>query len=84
MTYPEALALVEPAARLLCEDFSSWDDAYEDYLNGYTRWAGTYEPGQDVWQTERGLVYQQLKADPATASLFDDTLFQIGVLGLPE
>ena len=84
VTYAEALELVEPAARLLCEDFSSWDDAYEDYLNGYTRWAGSYQPDQDVWQTERGLVYQQLKADPATAPIFDDTLFQTGIIGLPE
>lgn len=84
VTYAEALELVEPAATRLCAEFSSWDEAYESYLRGYARWSGTDTPGQDIWQTPRGLVYQELKADPATAALFDDTLFQAGVVGLPE
>lgn len=38
LTYAEALALVEPAATLLCETFSSWEEAYENYLWGSAWW----------------------------------------------
>lgn len=84
LTYAEALELLEPAATILCENFSSWDEAYGNYLDGYNWWARNDVVGQDIWQTERGKIYQQMKQDPETAPIFDDTLFQTGVIGLPE
>ena len=84
LTYAEALELLEPAATILCENFSSWDEAYENYLDGYNWWARNDVVGQDIWQTERGKRYQTMKQDPKTAPIFDDTLFQTGVIGLPE
>jgi len=39
LTLEEALALVEPAVYLLKEDFSSWDEAAQNYLDGYSYWA---------------------------------------------
>jgi len=84
VTYEEALALLEPAATLLSESFSSWDEAYENYLDGYNWWARNDVLGQDIWQTERGQMYQTMKNDLATASIFDDALFQTGVIGLPD
>lgn len=35
LTYAEALAAVEPAARMVKANFKSWDEAYENYLDGY-------------------------------------------------
>lgn len=84
VTYEEALALLEPAATLLADNFSSWDEAYENYLDGYNWWAKNNVLDKDIWETPRGKTYQQMKADPAIAPIFDDTLFQTGVIGLPE
>lgn len=84
VTYEEALALLEPAATLLCENFSSWDEAYENYLDGYNWWARNDVLGQDIWETYRGKEYQAMKEDSRYSGIFDDTLFKIGVIGLPE
>ena len=49
------------AAKKLDRTYSSWKDAYEDYLAGYCRWAGLST--SDVWSTERGRLYQTMLAD---------------------
>lgn len=83
ITYPEALALLEPAAARLKENFSSWDEAYENYLDGYNWWARNDVAGKDVWETDRGKYYLEMKADPAIAPIFDDSLFKTGVIPVP-
>ena len=83
VTYPEALALVEPAARLLRENFSSWDEAYENYLDGYHWWARIDGRDADVWESERGQAYLEMKDDPNFGPLFDDALFQATVVPVP-
>lgn len=112
VTYEEALVLLEPAATLLCENFSSWDEAYENYLDGYTWWARTsaeewantrvrlydqniitygdrikeYET-QEGWQSwmtvPRGTYYFEMKTSPKVSHIFDDALFDTGVIGFP-
>ncbi|MEG2138304.1 MAG: stalk domain-containing protein [Oscillospiraceae bacterium] len=77
VTYKEALAMVEPAAQVMCKHFASWDEAYASYLSGYYQWAG-------ATAVDRAGSYAHLKADPALRVLFDDTLFQTGVIGLPQ
>ena len=84
VTYAEALELLEPAATILCESFSSWDEAYENYLDGYNWWARNDVLGKDIWETSRGQRYLSMKANPRFAGIFDDTLFETGVIGLPE
>ncbi len=84
ISYEEALTLLEPAAAKLCESFSSWDEAYENYLDDYNWWERNDVRGQNIWQTERGKLYQEMKADPKLGGLFDDSLFEIGVISLPE
>lgn len=83
VTYAEALELVEPSAILLCETFSSWEEAYENYLDGYNWWARTDLDGKDVWDTYRGRLYRSMRGGEY-AALFDDSLFTTGVIGLPE
>lgn len=39
VTYEEALALMEPAARRTAETFSNWHEFYLNYLDGYNWWA---------------------------------------------
>ncbi len=84
LTYEEALALLEPAATLLAENFTSWDEAYENYLDGYNWWARNNVLGKDPMDTERGGYYQQMKNQTYPVPLFDDSLFQTGVIPLPD
>ena len=77
ITYPEALALLEPAAALLSGNFSSWDEAYENYLDGYIWWSG--DDAEDAWDTGRGVNYKTM----SNAAIFDDTLFETGVIPVP-
>lgn len=79
VTYAEALALLGPAATLLCEEFSSWDEAYENYLDGYYWWARENVLGEDIWQTPRGTAYVEM----SQSAIFDDSLFQKGVTPVP-
>lgn len=80
LTYAEALALLEPAAVLLQMNFSSWDEAYENYLDGYNWWARNNVLGQNIWETERGVYYTEMKEAPNIAPIFDDSLFDQGVI----
>ena len=82
VTYPEALALLEPAATLLRENFSSWEEAYENYLEGYNWWARNDVLDKDIWETNRGSTYKMIAADKSYPIL-DDTLFQTGVIPVP-
>ncbi len=83
LTYPETLALLEPAATLLHDNFKSWDEAYENYLDGYNWWARNNVLDKNVWETYRGQIYQELKRGKETAALFDDSLFKTPVRGVP-
>lgn len=77
VTYPEALALLEPAAALLSEHFSSWDEAYENYLDGYIWWSGS--DAENPWDTGRGINYKAMSG----SDIFDDSLFHAGVVPVP-
>lgn len=81
ITYCEALALVEPAVRRLQENFSSWEEAYENYLFGYCWWSGTGTADINIWETPRGRTYTRLKEK--YGELFDDELFKREIIGVP-
>lgn len=83
ITYAEALALLEPAAKRLQANFSSWDEAYENYLDGYCWWSRENVLGEDIWQTARGKAYQKMKETPAIAAIFNDYLFQSNIVPVP-
>lgn len=84
LTYEEALVLLEPAATRLAENFTSWDEAYENYLDGYNWWARNDVLGQDPMDTQRGGYYQRMKGQTYSVPLFDDSLFKAGVIPLPD
>lgn len=102
LTYTEALELIEPAARLAQETFSSWKEFYLNYLDGYNWWArndvSSLRAEYEARLTEKGLslpedfedwmvlpraIYYMRLVNNKMATL-DDTLFQTGVIGLPE
>lgn len=82
LTYAESLALLEPAAAILQENFSSWDEAYENYLDGYHWWARENVLDTDVWETSRGQRYLRMK-NGEDAAIFDDSLFHKEIIPVP-
>lgn len=83
ITYAEALALLEPAAILLKEKFTTWDEAYENYLDGYHWWSRSNVLGKNVWESERGKLYQNAKVSKESGYIFDDTLFTRPIISVP-
>lgn len=80
LTYPEALALLEPAATALHDNFSSWEEACENYLDGYNWWAREDVGSKDPWTVTRGpyLTYIMEKNE----DLFDDAMFSAPIKGV--
>ena len=81
LTYPEALALLEPAATLLRENFKSWDEAFENYLDGYNWWAREDVGTKDPWTVTRGPYVKKLMQN--YSELFDDAMFKKSITGVP-
>lgn len=80
LTYPEALALLEPAATALHDNFSSWEEACENYLDGYNWWARENVGSKDPWTVTRGPYLKNLmEKNPA---VFDDALFSAPIKGV--
>ena len=80
LTYPEALALLEPAAKLLHDNFEDWAEACENYLDGYNWWARENVGTKDPWTVTRGPYLKKLMQE--NKALFDDALFQTPVKGV--
>lgn len=81
LTYPEALALLEPAAALVQENFKSWDGAFENYLDGYNWWAREDVGTKDPWTVTRGPYVKKLMQN--YSELFDDAMFKSPIKGVP-
>lgn len=74
VTYPEALALLEPAATLLQKNFKNWNEAFENYLDGYNWWARENVGTKDPWTVTRGPYVKKLMQN--YSELFDNSLFK--------
>lgn len=79
LTYNEVMTLLAPAAEALSETFSSWDEVYENFLDGYHWCARVDLGGKTVWETDLGMVYLYLRNNPDTVHLFDSGMFELGV-----
>lgn len=75
----EAQAVIEPAAEKLKENFTSWDDVQQNWLDGYALYASidaTASTGTDY--EARKNQYEDLKEKDAARTddkLFDDSMF---------
>ena len=78
VTYGEAMELLGPAAEEMAEKFDSWEQVYENFLEGYY-WCLREDLGEGtVWDTDLGMAWQYLKNSPDTRTLFDDSLLKKG------
>ena len=69
----EACRLMEPVVSQLKFNFSDWDEAMNNYLDGYSFWSHT-DPASGLSEYQlRKLKYSRLKSE--NPALFDDSLF---------
>jgi hypothetical protein len=79
----EAYALAEPSIMILRENFSSWDEATENYLDGFAYWGRIDLSENDNRFLERSEIYEKLKADQEEDGLlFDPSVWESPVRGL--
>lgn len=79
LTYAESLTLSAPAAKTVKENFTSWQEAYENYLDGYYWWANDYDLQSDIWQSKRGQLFSEMRSDTEISAIFNDELFNAGI-----
>lgn len=84
LTYAEAMDIVSTSAEKLQKTFSSWDEVYENYADGYYWCVREDMTDTDVWESEFGVTYQAMRATVELGDVFDDGLFATGVIGLPK
>jgi len=96
LSYEEALELIEPAARLAQETFSSWEEFTRNYLDGYNWWARNdvytaREKNEAELKERYGEIpddYEPWMSLPRAiyydwaSKHFDNSLFETGVIGL--
>lgn len=82
ITKGEALDYIEVAANVVKENFSSWDEAVDNYLDGYAWWGRIDVSQENSKYHKRYQIYKNAKADATTAKMyFNDALFQQAVVG---
>lgn len=82
ITKGEALDYIEVAANAVKENFNSWDEAVDNYLDGYAWWGRIDVSQENSKYHKRYQIYKNAKADAVTAKVyFNDALFQQAVVG---
>lgn len=77
ITIEEAQALIEPAAKRLKENFSSWEEVQNNWLDGYCVFACVDKTQENTDYTNRKALYGQLKEEQSeNGLLYDDSLFE--------
>lgn len=81
LAYDEAMDIVSASARELCKTFSSWDEVYENCADGYYWCVREDMTDTDVWESGFGTAYLAMKATLELKEIFDNSLFEAGVMG---
>lgn len=79
LTYGEAMDIAAASAQKLAKIFSSWDEVYENFSDGYYWCAREDMTDTDTWDSDFGMTYQAMRATVELTNIFDDQLFEIGV-----
>jgi len=84
VTMEEAYAMYAPTARKLRSTFSSWDEANDNYLDGYAYWGRFDVSNESNDYAKRKDIYERLKRNDATSTrglLFDPRVWTQPVKG---
>ena len=85
LTLEEAQAVMEPAIMKIKENFTSWDEVQNNWLDGYCLFAGIDREAANTDYTVRKALYEELKSEQnEKAPLYDDNLFQQSLTVLPN
>ena len=73
----EAYALAQPSIALLKAVYSSWDEAVDNYMDGYAYWSRIDVNQPSTTYQRRLAIYEDLKADQHTRDvLFDPSVWK--------
>lgn len=79
----EAQALMEPAAQKLKNNFSSWEEVQNNWLDGYCYFADVDREASHTDYTNRKAIYETLKSEQSEEKpLYDDSLFTKEIIPL--
>lgn len=83
----EAQALIEPAARRLQKDFTSWEEVQNNWLDGFCLFAGIDPKASETDYTNRKGLYERLLKNEEGHKeklLYDDSLFTEEITVIPD
>ncbi len=80
LTYNEALVAAEPAVKKLQKNFSSWEEAYDNYVDGHVWWSGTDIRG--LKYEEWGRRSQSKQMLETYKEIFDNSLFKEKIISV--
>ncbi len=77
LEFSEAYELIKKIAEKLQETFSSWEEANENYLDGYAYWSRTDVTLEDTEYVKRKKMLEEIKAEQENhGELYDDTIWE--------
>lgn len=83
LTLEEAQGMMEPAIKKVKENFSSWEEVQNNWLDGYCLFAGIDRKAKNTDYTNRKSIYEKLKEEQEEGKLlYDDALFQQPLKGI--
>lgn len=80
LTYNEALAAAEPAVKKLQENFDSWEEAYDNYVDGHVWWSRTDIRGLEYEDWGRRAECKELME--IYSDVFDNNLFKEKIISV--
>lgn len=84
LTLEEAQAVMEPAIKKCRDNFASWDEVQNNWLDGYCLYATIDRKAANTDYTVRRNLYQELKGEQKKGRLlYDDQMFHQEVKPLP-
>lgn len=81
----EVYVIVKPIAERLRSTFSSWDEATENYMDGYAYWSRTDVSQENTQYKQRLQIYENLKSEQeVNGLLFDPAVWTDPVIGVKD
>lgn len=81
----EAQALMEPAAKRLKDNFTTWEEVQNNWLDGFCLHANIDRESQNTDYTNRKAIYETIRSEQKKDDiLYDDSLFSTDITTISE